>query len=220
MAIVLKNSRYNLKLDSKTIIGVMGKGYDEFLMLLKGVDVYYLDNRVIISNKRVYEVLNANDIIIKKIVDGYNLDDNFANKYVNELSHSEQKLLKYILLMFSDKKVIIIDEPFLDLDYDNKKKVQLLINKLVNEKRTVILGSVDSNIIYSLCKKVLFINKDKYYYGDVTAFQNSELLKKYRINPPSIVNFVSLARNKGIKLRYSYDIRDLIKDVYRNVSQK
>ena len=69
MAIVLKNSRYNLKLDSKTIIGVMGKGYDEFLMLLKGVDVYYLDNRVIISNKRVYEVLNANDIIIKKIVD-------------------------------------------------------------------------------------------------------------------------------------------------------
>ena len=37
---------------------------------------------------------------------------------------------------------------------------------------------------------------------------------------PNIVEFVKLAKNKKIKLKYSHDIRDLIKDVYRNVSQK
>ncbi len=218
MAIVLKNDKIDIKIDSNTIIGVMGKDYSKFLSSLSSDDIFYLDNRVSISNKKVSSILIGDNIL--DILKEYNLDNDFINKRVNELSHSEQKILKYILLIISNKKINIIDEPFMDLDYGHKKKIILLINKLIKNKKTVIIGSVNSNIIYSTCKKVLFIKDKDYYYGDIDALQNKRTLKKYDVDMPDIVNFVSLAKEKKIKIRYSYDIRDLIKDVYRNVSKK
>ena len=218
MAIVLNNKRISIKLDTKTIIGVMGDEYDSFLSSLSSNDIYYLDKKTLVSSKKVHSLIDIENYKTVNLLKEYHLGEEFINKRVNDLSHSEKKLLKYLLLVLSDKKIIIIDEPFMDLDYDNKKKIKLLINKLIKENKTVIIGSVDSNIIYSLCKKILFINADSYYYGDIDSFQDQKLLKKYHVNIPDLVNFVSLVREKKIKLRYSYDIRDLIKDVYRNVS--
>ena len=108
----------------------------------------------------------------------------------------------------------------MDLDYGYKKKIVLLVNRLIKENKTVIIGSVDSNIIYTLCKKILLISDDDYYYSDTSVFKKTRILEKYQIMIPDLVYFVDLAKDKKIKLRYSNDIRDLIKDVYRNVSQK
>ena len=219
MAIVLKNNKYDLIIDSNTIIGVMGENYYNFISALKGEDVFYLDNRLSTSKKEVASFFDLDDKLLK-IISEYNLDHTFLDKKVNELSHSEQKLLKYIMLITSNKRIVVIDEPFMDLDYDNRKKIALLIKKLIKNKKTVIIGSMDSNIVYSLCKQVLFISDKGYYYGDVTSFEDKNILKKYHIDIPDLVNFVNLVNDKKIKFRYSYDIRDLIKDVYRNVSQK
>ncbi len=123
-----------------------------------------------------------------------------------------------MLMVLSNKNIIIIDEPFMDLDLFYKKKVLLLLNKLIKEKKTIIIGSNNSNIIYELCKKVLFINVKDYYYDDINCFSDKKLLKKYGVDMPYLVEFVELAKKKKINLRYSKDIRDLIKDVYRNVS--
>ena len=213
MAIVFRSIKYNIKVDSNKIIGVMGN-YKEFLLSLTGSNVYYIDNKVITSNKKVYELLN------KEVIKDFNLRENLLNRKINELSHSEQKLLKYMLMILSNKKIIVIDEPFMDLDYSNKKKIILLFNRLIKEKKTIIIGSSDSNTIYQYCKKVLFINNNDYYYDDINVFKDSKLLKKYHISMPNLVKFVELARDKDIKLKYSQDIRELIKDVYRNVSKK
>ena len=213
MAIVLKNSKYNLKIDSNIIVGVMGKYYERFLNSLKSSDIFYIDKNTFISDKKVSEILNNIDI---SILEDFNLNNKFLDKRIIDLSHSEQILLKYILLIINDKKIVVIDEPFMDLDYDYKKKVVLLLNKLKRNK-TIIIGSVDSNIIYSICKKILFINNSEYYYGDINDFNNKDLLKKYHIAVPDLVKFVLLAESKNKKIKYSKDIRDLIKDVYRNV---
>ena len=213
MAIVLKNSKYNLKIDSNIIVGVMGKYYERFLNSLKSSDIFYIDKNTFISDKKVSEILNNIDI---SILEEFNLNNKFLDKRIIDLSHSEQRLLKYILLIINDKKIVVIDEPFMDLDYDYKKKVVLLLNKLKRNK-TIIIGSVDSNIIYSICKKILFINNSEYYYGDINDFNNKDLLKKYHIAVPDLVKFVLLAESKNKKIKYSKDIRDLIKDVYRNV---
>lgn len=213
MAIALTNNKYNLTIDSKTIIGVTGDDYDIFLSSLKGDNVYYLDKQFSISNKKVSSIV---DIILKV----FKLGEDFYNKRIVELSHSEQKLLKYLLMIKSNKNILIIDEPFMDLDYYYKKKIIVLFNKLVKEGKTIIIGSNDSNIIYALCKKVLLINNNNYYYGGINILENKKILNKYHVAMPQIVKFVEMAKEKNIKLNYSKDIRDLIKDVYRNVSQK
>ena len=212
MAIVFRNNKYNLTVHSNTIIGVMGE-YNSFFSSLVGDNIYYIDKRISVSNKQVNSFFND-----ESILEEFNIKKDFLNKKINELSHSEQRLLKYILMVLSNKKIIVIDEPFMDLDYDNKKRIVLLFNKLIKEKKTIIIGSMNSNIIYPLCKKVLFINNSDYYYDDITSFKNKRLLKKYCVSVPNLVKFVELAKDKKVKLKYSQDIRDLIKDVYRNVS--
>ena len=67
-------------------------------------------------------------------------------------------------------------------------------------------------------KKILLVNSKDYYYGDIDDLIDKKLLKKYDVDMPDIVKFIELANKKGIKIKNSYDIRDLIKDVYRNVS--
>lgn len=215
MAIVLRNKKYNLVIDSKTIIGVMGNNYNKFLESLTGDNIFYLDNRENVSKRKVLELFND-----EKIVKEYDLDNDFLNKNIYELSHSELKLLKYFMLIKSNKKIIIIDEPFMDLDYLYKKKIILLLNKLIKDGKTIIIGSNNSNIIYSFCKKIILLNDSDNYYGDITCLQNKKILKKYNIITPNLVEFVNLVKDKKVKLRYSNDIRDLIKDVYRNVSKK
>ncbi len=47
MAIVLKSKVYNeIKIHSKTIIGVVGNNYKKFLLSLQGDAVYYLDSKL------------------------------------------------------------------------------------------------------------------------------------------------------------------------------
>ena len=219
MAIVFKNKKYNLEVDSNLLIGVMGS-YESFFSSLVGDNVYYINKKYDDSNKRVCSLLNKDLENVKKILKELEIGEAIVDKKINELSHSEQKLLKYVLMVLSNKKIVIIDEPFMDLDFAGKKKITLLINSLLRKKKTIIVGSVDSNIIYGLCKKVLFISDNKYYYDDIMAFTNKKVLKEFHIDMPYLVRFVELAKNKKIRLNYSRDIRDLMKDVYRNVSQK
>lgn len=218
MAIVFQNTKYNLTIDSKMIIGVMGD-YESFFSSLNG-DIYYLDKSVSVSSKKVCSILDIDNKDITDLLKDFSLGEEFLNKKIVELSHSEQKILKYILMFLSNKRIIIIDEPFLDLDLCNKKKVILLLKRIVKDNKTIIIGSSNSNVIYQICKKVLLINNEGYYYGDINVFKDKNILKKYHVNVPDIVKFIDLVNEKNIKINYSRDIRDLIKDVYRNVSKK
>ena len=221
MAIVFHSEKYkNIKVDSHIIIGITGEDYQSFLKGLTGKNTYYIGNNIIDSNKKVSSVIGT--ISSEKEFDDYlkdlSLDKSFLNKNINSLSHSEQKILKYLQVLTKEASIIIIDEPFMDLDFDAKKRVIALFKKLVKIK-TIIIGSSDTNVIYTQCKKVLLLNKKKYLYDDVKVLANKSILRQYHISMPDILAFIRLANDKGKKLPYSKDIRDLIKDVYRNVSK-
>ena len=212
MAIVLKSKKYNLNIDSKIIIGLLGDNIDSFLNSFRGNNVLYASNIL----------LNTIDINKEKYEEYYELldIDKVMNKSIKELSHSEKKLLQYFLMIQSNSKIIIINEPYLDLDYSEKKKINIVFNKLIKEGKTIIIGSHDTNVVYSLCKKVLLVSDNEIVYDNVNCLTNKDILNKYHLIMPDIVKFVALAKEKGVKISYTKDIRDLIKDVYRNVSKR
>ena len=221
MAIVFHSDKYSdIKTSSHTIIGVTGYKYQEFIRNISG-DIFFIDNKIDFKEKMVTNIINIKNIK-EESLDNYlrelGLDKSFLSKSINSLSHSEKKLLKYLHMLTFNPNIIVIDEPFLDLDYHNKKRITALFNKLV-KKKTIIIGSFNSDIIYSLCKKVLLVGKDKVLYGDVLVLSNKNILKQYRVNMPQIIEFIRLANDKKAKLPYSKDIRDLIKDVYKHVSK-
>lgn len=213
MAIILKNKLFNeTSIDSKTIIGVLGKNYFEFLKSLEGNGVYYLNKSRIIKRNNI----NSDFLEYRKLLKV----DSYINKKTKDLSHSQKRLLQYFLMIESNSKIMVINEPYLDLDSDEVKIIKRILNKLVKDGKTIIIGSMDINIIYSLCKKVLIIRDNELIYDSVQCLNDIKLLNKYNLDIPNIVEFVELAKKKNINLPYSKDIRDLIKDVYRNVSKK
>ena len=54
-------------------------------------------------------------------------------------------------------------------------------------------------------------------YGITKTIFNEEELSKFKIKVPDLVKFSDLVRKKNINIGYFRDIRDLIKDMYRNV---
>lgn len=226
MALVLKGKKLNLTINSNMIIGVMGKEREVFFKSLKGNNLSYVS--IINSyNGNVQEIIKKyyhGDLAeFKKnlllILDEFGLNEDILNYDYANLSDSEKSLLRYILLFINKPKIIVIDEPFLSLDYVYKKKIVALFRKIIYQTNlTIIVGSNSSDLIYEICKKVLLIKNNEYYYGDKEkVLTNSFILEKYDIIKPKLVQFVDLVREKQIHLDYVCDVRDLIKEVYKNV---
>ncbi len=226
MALILKNDLYgNIRIDSNKIIGVMGNSYVKFIHMIKGNNCFYIskidefytnkvDNEISLYFKNKENLKGDIEIVLNE----FNLDNSFLNRSINDLSNGEKRLLKYVLAFISNNKIIIIDEPYLDLDYNFKKKIKSLLQRIIYETRkTIIIGSSDSNVIYELCSNILLLDKMYYYDKTINIFSNKDILNKYHIDIPEIVKFVDLMKEKNILIDYSYDIRDLIKDVYKCV---
>ena len=224
MAVILKNKNFNknIALDSNIINGIitdidilsfMNK---KNISYIKKEDEFYTNN-VFYEMMLYYKKDNISDVI-NMLLKEFDIDKSFINRKISDLSSGDKKLLKYLLMLLDNKKIIVIDEPFQDLDYNNKKKIVAILKKIIRSgEKTIIVISNDSNIIYSLCKKVLLLNDKDFLYSDVSILHNKEVLDKYKIEEPLIVKFINYAKEKEVLIDYSNDIRDLIKDVYKSV---
>ncbi len=226
MALILKNKLYgNIKIDSNKIIGFMGNNYLNYMNMISFSNAYLIDKEYVFYTNNIDSEISLylknkdNSHKIKNIVlKEFNLDIDFLNKNISDLSSGEKHLLKYLIAFIINKKIIIIDEPFLDMDYSLKKKIKSLLQRIIYDtNKTIIIGSMDSNIIYELCDNILLLDNTYYYGKKIDVFTNKLLLENYKIDTPDIVEFINLVKKKNVLIDYSYDIRDLIKDVYKSV---
>lgn len=191
-------------------IGYIDKNFDFYTS-------YVYDELLLYLNRYSGKVKNHRNRFMK-ILDMFSLDESFLDKKISDLSSGEMKLLKYLIVLVYNPNVIVIDEPFLYLDYHYKKVIKKVLYDLKTKyHKTIIVGSSDSNIIYSLCDISLLVNRDNHLYGITKSIFNEEELKKFNIKVPDLVRFTDLVKKKGVNIGYFQDIRDLIKDVYRNV---
>lgn len=148
------------------------------------------------------------------------LDDSYLDKKIVTLSSGEKKLIQVAVSLICNPRVIIFDEPLVNLDFHHKKSLIRLIKMLkAKYKKTIIIISNDSDLLYSLADDLIILAADTIVVsGRATdLFKSVELLKKYKVDVPDLVSFVTKARDKNVKLSYQKDILDLIKDVYKHV---
>ncbi len=215
MGLILKSKKYgDISIDSNKIIGVIG-----LLNLIKLNNVSMVSKDYEFYTDFVSSEISLYSIDNKEIIfDEFNIKNDFLDKKISELSNSEKHLLKYVIGFLQNNEIIVIDEPFLDMDYNWKKKLVSLFKRMIYKtNKTIFIISNDMNIIYELCDKVLIVGEDYYYDSTINIFKNKEILNKYNIDIPDIVEFINLAKEKKILIDYSFDIRDLIKDVYKSV---
>ena len=149
------------------------------------------------------------------------LTEHYLEKELSILSSSEQKLLQISLALLANPTVLLLDEPFMNLDMKAQKKIERLLERLKERyQKTIIIASEDSNLLYNLTEKVIFLkNGTILRQGKTTElYQNVKFLMKYNYQVPDIVLFTYKAKElNNAKIDYHKDIRDLIKDVYKHV---
>lgn len=160
----------------------------------------------------------------KKIADslkivGLNIE--ILNRNLYTLSSSELKLIQIATSLLSNPNIIILEEPFINFDKKNEKKIIIILNKLKDQfKKTIILVDNNSNILYKYTQYVFFIKSNKILLQGLTkeAYSKVEILKKNKFEIPETVEFTYKAKKeKNVYIDYHRDIRDVIKDIYKHV---
>lgn len=156
---------------------------------------------------------------IESILSLVGLDNTYLNKEIKDLSTSETYLLNLSLNLIIDPDIIIL-ELSNDLDKNNKLLIKNILLDLKRKyKKTIIIISNDVNILYELTDYLIIFKDNKMVINDKTSivFNDKEFLNNNNIELPDLVSFSNKARNYNIKLKNYKDIKDLIKEVYKNV---
>lgn len=160
--------------------------------------------RLLGHNKRVLSILNYLEI-----------DSNILNKEIKELSKTEFKWMLLAYLLIINKKYIIFDYFDIGLTYKEQKKLIRIIRKIFKDgykiivisKNFVFLSQLDSDITVSIGANTLLTGN----MLDI-VLENSRLFEL-----PEIIKFINLANKKGAELTYTFDSKELLKDIYRGV---
>ena len=174
------------------------------------------------------DYIKRNNLIIKDPIKKINdslkivgLESIILEKEIYILSSSEKKLLQYALALLSNPEIIIIKEPFKWLDKQNEKKIIMLMQRLRDQfKKTIIISSEDSNVLYKYTDKMIFIKNGKVILDGPTKdnYLRVDFLRKNKFSIPEIVEFTYIAKkNKSVKIDYHTDVRDIIKDIYKHI---
>lgn len=81
-------------------------------------------------------------------------------KYLRDLSKGNQKKVGIIAALIGNPEVIILDEPFANLDPTTQIKLKKMLKKLVDNKGiTVLISSHDLGHVTEVCERIVVLDK-------------------------------------------------------------
>lgn len=150
-----------------------------------------------------------------------NLPVDYLDKNPFELSSGEKESLALAIVLSLNPKLIIIDNPINSLDNKNREYLIKLLKKIKTRyNKTIILltNDIEFSIMvsdnYILLKNGKIVNNDKIK----ELLNNIDKIKKTKVEIPKIIEFINnVNKEKDIDLELTFDIKELMKDIYRNV---
>lgn len=81
-------------------------------------------------------------------------------KYLRDLSKGNQKKAGIVAAMMGNPKVVILDEPFANLDPTTQIRLKKLVKELTSEKDiTVLISSHDLSHVTEVCERIVVLDK-------------------------------------------------------------
>jgi len=149
------------------------------------------------------------------------LNNSHLNRKINSLSKGEQKKLSIAVMLSYNPKIIILDEPSLELDSNAKKQLIKIIRLMkLRYKKTIIVFSKDTDFLHSISDYIYIINQGQIVSqgNKYEVFTDVNLLKQNALAVPKVIEIPYLVESKkNVKIGYRDDINDLMKDIYRYV---
>lgn len=145
------------------------------------------------------------------------LSEEYLDRNPNELSYTEKKKVSLACVLSYKPEVIIIEEFYKGLISREREYFKKLFLKLKNNfNKTIIVVGNDLTFMFKLVDDLYVINKGKIVVsGKQDVFYNNDLYKYLEM--PKIVEFTKYSQNEGHEILEYTDIKELIKELYRNV---
>lgn len=204
MEVMYINRIKNNYLKNKDIIGLIGE-HSDLISLVN--DVEYLKLNI---NVKVSKVLKESTHLLEK----FSLNNKIKTKKIKELSTTELKILYLIKTISLNPEAIILNNFEIGI---NEKYLNTIIRfiKNISTERNIKIIVLSNNILFlnKIIKKIIIMkNNIIKYQGEIVPAIEQGLLPK-----PEIIKFIDLANKKEIKLNYTLDEKELLKDIYRSV---
>ena len=131
-------------LDESFLIGyLLPEEYFYFIGELRGLRKKEIDNFLL-----EFEEFFNGEIIGKK-------------KYLRDLSKGNQKKAGIVAALIGEPKVVILDEPFANLDPSTQIRLKKIIKDLSSKGTTVLVSSHDLQDVTEVCKRIVLLEKGK-----------------------------------------------------------
>lgn len=103
----------------------------------------------------------------------------FANRPIGKLSGGEFQKIILARSLAQQPKLLLLDEPFSNLDFSARKQIEKLLNRLHEKYNiTIMMVSHDLSLIPSRCSRIIILDKGRI----VMDGNKDEILKSTRIN--------------------------------------
>jgi len=90
---------------------------------------------------------------------GFYSDDIKAKKYIRDLSAGNRNKVGILAAILANPEVLILDEPFANLDPTSQSWLKMKLHKLNSEGVTMIISSHDLNHISEISSRILLLEK-------------------------------------------------------------
>ncbi len=96
-----------------------------------------------------------------------------GNKKIEELSRGMSQIVQFMVTIVHEPRLMILDEPFANLDPVNTELLKEIIFELRQEGKSIILSTHRMNQVEEMCDRVFMINKGKgVLYGDLAKIKS------------------------------------------------
>ena len=174
--------------------------------------------------KEISNIMNnynyKTDNVVKHVVQSLRivgLDESFLDRDPNELSRVEKKKVELASVISYNPKILVIDNFDIRITYREKEYFRKLFLKLKNKyNKTIILISNNAEFLFDIVDDVHLIYNGKLVLSEgKDIFYNSNLYRY--VNIPKIIEFTKYVEMNGYDIKKCTDIKELIKELYRNV---
>lgn len=125
----------------------------------------------LLSKKNYFKkILKEDKKSINKILEELKIKD-LENKMFSELSGGQQQKVLLARALVSHPEILIFDEPSTALDPMSRESFFKLVEKINKEKGiTIILITHDTGYIGTYANKLLYLDHEIKYFGDISGF--------------------------------------------------
>lgn len=127
--------------------------------------LYGLNRSDVFQFLEQFEVLFNDEILGKK-------------KYIRDLSKGNQKKVGIAAALIGSPKLVVLDEPFANLDPTSQIRLKQLIRELDDDK-TVLISSHDLNHVTEVCERIVVLEKGEVIKDIFTTEDTLQELETY-----------------------------------------